>query len=74
MMAIVTDVSALQEKAMVIEELVRQSTTADDPAAVQAYRAEAERADRAASVLREHVNRSGGGGPGAGTPVATAGR
>ncbi|WP_433299224.1 chemotaxis protein CheB [Actinoplanes sp. CA-030573] len=71
--AIWTAVSALQEKAMVIEELVRQSTTANDAAAAQGYRAEAERANRAASVLREHaVKRSGGGRPSAAPPQSVA--
>ncbi|AEV83149.1 hypothetical protein ACWT_2127 [Actinoplanes sp. SE50] len=44
---------------MIIEELVAQSTTSGDVTAAEAFRAEAERANRAASTLREHVNRSG---------------
>jgi two-component system chemotaxis response regulator CheB len=68
--AIWTAVSALQEKAMILEELVGQSDTADDAVAGEAYRAQAERARRAASVLREQVNRSADG---RGTPVRTPG-
>jgi two-component system chemotaxis response regulator CheB len=62
--AIWTAVSALQEKAMIIEELVGQSETAGDAVAAEAYRAQIERARRAASVLREQVNRSADGRPG----------
>ncbi|GAA4958204.1 chemotaxis protein CheB [Actinoplanes utahensis] len=56
--AIWTAVSALQEKVMVIEELVSQSEKTGDAVAAAAFRAEAERAGRAATVLQEHVNRS----------------
>jgi len=55
--AIWTAVSALQEKATIIKELVEQSENAGDAMAEKAYRAEAEHADRAAEVLREHVQR-----------------
>lgn len=63
--AVWTAVSALQEKAMIIEELVRQSETAGDTAAAEALRAEAERTGHAAAVLQKEVNRSAGGRAGA---------
>ncbi|MEU4560442.1 chemotaxis protein CheB [Actinoplanes sp. NPDC023936] len=59
--AVWTAVSALEEKVMILEELVGQAKAAGDALAARAHRAEAERAGRAAAVLREHVNRSAGG-------------
>ncbi len=56
--AVWTAVSALQEKMMIIEELVGQSEKAGDAVAAAAFRAEAERAGRAATVLQRHVNKS----------------
>ncbi|WP_433796497.1 chemotaxis protein CheB [Actinoplanes sp. CA-252034] len=51
-------VSALQEKVMIMEELVDQSERAGDTAAADAYRARAERAGHAAKVLQKHVDLS----------------
>ncbi|PRX22968.1 chemotaxis protein CheB [Actinoplanes italicus] len=53
-----TAVSSLQEKAMILDELMRQADTAGDPDAARAFRAESERAGRAAALLQEHVNRT----------------
>ncbi|MEU4620033.1 chemotaxis protein CheB [Actinoplanes sp. NPDC023801] len=58
--AIWTAVSALQEKAMILEELVRQSEASGDGAAAETFRAEAGRAGQAAAVLQEQVSRPAG--------------
>ncbi|WP_177319545.1 hypothetical protein [Actinoplanes philippinensis] len=53
-----TAVSAVQEKSMIVEELMTRSRTAGDRAAAGAYAAKATRADHAAAVLQEHITRS----------------
>ncbi|BEL05577.1 chemotaxis protein CheB [Actinoplanes sichuanensis] len=54
--AVWTAVSALQEKVMILEELVEQAQTAGDPTAADDFRTEAGRAARAADGLREYVH------------------
>jgi two-component system chemotaxis response regulator CheB len=53
--AVWTAVSALQEKVMVLGELAAQAGLAGDEKTARAYRAEADRATGAATVLQGHV-------------------